>query len=80
MPTVKVLGPYRVFFYSADGAEPAHVHVQRENKVAKFWLTPVRAAKTGGFTEPELRRIALLLQESERALVERWNEFFEDSD
>ncbi len=29
MPAVKdIPGPYRLFFYSFDCAEPAHVHVQ----------------------------------------------------
>ncbi len=28
-PTVFREGPYRVFFYSGDKAEPPHVHVSR---------------------------------------------------
>jgi hypothetical protein len=42
MPTVQIEGPYRFFFYSGDSDEPAHIHVERENMKAKFWLTPVR--------------------------------------
>jgi len=42
MPTVLREGPYRFYFYASDGGEPPHVHVQRENMVAKFWLAPVR--------------------------------------
>ncbi len=57
MPTVATFGPYRVFFYSADRAEPVHVHVEREHKVAKFWLDPVRLARSGGFSRKELGRI-----------------------
>jgi len=42
MPTVKdIPGPYRFFFYSFDCDEPEHVHVQRENKVCKYWLMPL---------------------------------------
>lgn len=26
------------FFYSGDGEEPQHVHVARDNRIAKFWL------------------------------------------
>lgn len=33
MPTVKFVGPYRLFFYSGDGAEPVHIHVEREDKM-----------------------------------------------
>jgi len=41
MPTVKRIGPYRLFFVSSDFYEPPHIHVQREKMVAKFWLDPV---------------------------------------
>ncbi len=63
MPTVKRLGPYRFFFVSLDYGEPPHIHVQRENKVAKFWLDPVMLQKAGGFSSRELNKIAKLVQE-----------------
>jgi hypothetical protein len=53
MPTVLRSGPYRFFFYSADGSEPPHVHVQREALIAKFWLKPVRLQDSGGFSRVE---------------------------
>ncbi|HXO25787.1 MAG TPA: DUF4160 domain-containing protein [Thermoanaerobaculia bacterium] len=28
------------FFYSNEGTERPHVHVQHESRVAKFWLRP----------------------------------------
>lgn len=42
MPTVLRSGPYRCFFYAGDHDEPRHVHIEREDKIAKFWLVPVR--------------------------------------
>jgi len=30
------MGPYRAFFYSNEGHEPAHIHVRREDREAKF--------------------------------------------
>ena len=36
MPTVFKIGPYRFFFWSNDRSESIHVHVERENMVAKF--------------------------------------------
>lgn len=42
MPTIFRAGPYRVFFYAGDHGEPVHVHVERDDKIAKFWLEPVR--------------------------------------
>ena len=44
MPTVLRVGPYRFFFYSGDGGEPPHIHVERDQYVAKVWLDPVRRA------------------------------------
>ena len=49
MPSVRFPGPYRFFFYSGDNAEPPHVHVERDNYKAKFWLDPVRLQRSKGF-------------------------------
>ncbi len=34
MPTCMRVGPYRLFFYSNDAAEPLHIHVERERSQA----------------------------------------------
>jgi Domain of unknown function (DUF4160) len=69
-------GPYRVYFHSHEPNEPAHVHVDRDEQSAKFWLNPVRLAKNLGFSLVELRRIQRLLENHETALLEKWNERF----
>jgi hypothetical protein len=76
MPTILRHGPYRLFFYSADADEPPHVHIERESKVAKFWLDPVRLAASGGFARAELRDIERIVSDNERLLLEAWNGFF----
>jgi|SoiMethySBSTD1v2_1073268.scaffolds.fasta_scaffold3684884_2 hypothetical protein len=76
MPTVLRVGPYRFFFYSGDGHEPPHVHVERDASVAKFWLDPVRLARSGGFGRAELRDIARLVNQHGRQLLETWNDYF----
>ena len=76
MPAIKRIGPYRFFFVSLDYNEPPHVHVQRENKVTKFWLDPVALQKAGGFKPKELNRIAKLVQENRDDFLEEWHEFF----
>ena len=57
MPAVLRAGPYRFFFYSGDGVEPQHVHVVRDDRVAKFWLNPVRMQRSGGLRRSAIRRI-----------------------
>ena len=48
MPTVLREGPCRFFFYASDRYEAPHVHVERDDKVAKFWLRPVGLERSGG--------------------------------
>src|SRR5436190_6760940 len=59
MPTVLRVAPYRFFFYASDRREPPHIHVERDDKVAKFWLEPVRLERSGGFTRREINRVGM---------------------
>ena len=76
MPTLLRSGPYRIYFYSHDGSEPAHVHIDRERLSAKFWLAPVSLARNLGFKPIELSRIEHLVSEHESQLLEAWNGHF----
>ena len=76
MPTVLRSGPYRVYFYSHEGSEPPHVHVDRDDRSAKFWLDPVAMARSVGFRAWELRRIEVVLARHEGLLLEAWHEYF----
>lgn len=76
MPTVLRVGPYRFFFYAGDRDEPPHVHVEREDKIAKFWLDPIRLQRSGGFSRQEIGRIQKLLSVHHTKLLEAWNEYF----
>ena len=76
MPTVARAGPYRIFFFGNEGFEPRHVHIQRDRRVAKFWLRPVALASPGGFSARELRRIQRLVEARQVQLEEAWDEFF----
>ncbi len=76
MPTALRIGPYRLFFASLDRDEPPHIHVRRENRVAKFWLDPVALQQAGGYNRSELNTIADLIQEHQERLLEMWHEFF----
>jgi hypothetical protein len=76
MPTVLRSGPYRFFFYSGDRDEPPHVHVDRDDCEAKFWLDPVRLQRSTGFAANELRRIENIVEENQQLLLDKWNDFF----
>lgn len=74
MPTAARIGPYRFFFYSRDCEEPIHIHVEREDKEAKFWVDPVRLERPGGFRSGELRRIERLVIAYRESLIQKWHE------
>lgn len=76
MPTILRVGPYRFFFYAGDKEEPRHVHVERDERTAKFWLEPVRLSRSDGFGRTELGKIQEIIEENHVRLVEAWNDYF----
>jgi hypothetical protein len=76
MPTVLRIGPFRFFFYAGDGGEPPHVHVEHDDREAKFWLDPVRFERSHGFGRKELNRVQELVVLHRQRLLESWNGFF----
>jgi hypothetical protein len=76
MPTLARIGPYRFFFASNDRTEPPHVHVRRDDCLAKFWLAPVQLQDNIRFTAHELRKIELLIREHEAEFSRQWHERF----
>ena len=69
-------GPYRFFFYAGDRDEPVHIHVEREDKIAKFWLEPPRLQRSGGFNRAEIGRIQKVVEEHHAHLMEAWHGYF----
>ena len=76
MPAIGDIGPYRFFFYSAEGREPPHVHVRRGRATAKFWLNPVRLARSRRIGDHELLAIRKIVEENQDRILEAWNEHF----
>ena len=76
MPTCLRVGPYRLFFYSNEGSEPPHIHVERESSQAKFWLTPVRLEWNRGFGRREIRQIRRIVEDHREELLRCWDDFF----
>ena len=73
MPTVLRSGPYRFYFYSHEANEPPHVHVDRDDLSAKFWLQPVGLARNFGFSAKELRRLQKLVIGNQAEFLEAWH-------
>ena len=76
MPTVLRIEGLRLYFYSHEPNEPPHVHVDRDDLSARFWLDPVSLARNFGFTARELRRLQSLVVENQDELLEVWHGYF----
>jgi hypothetical protein len=76
MPTTLRIGPYRFYFYSSDCDELRHMHVDRENMSAKFWLDPdATLVDNFGYSRKELREIERILRENLEQLRNEWDHF-----
>lgn len=76
MPTVLRIHGHRFFFYSNEGNEPPHIHVQKAEKYAKFWLQPIRIAESIGYTSKELHHVQEIITEHLQFLLEAWHDHF----
>ena len=54
MPTILRLDGYRFYFYSGEGNQPPHIHIEFGDKLAKYWLDPVELASSKRFRSHEL--------------------------
>jgi len=75
MPTIFIKEGFRFFFYSNDHL-PKHVHIEKENKTAKFNLDPVQLIKSSKFTASELRQMRNLVEDNIEILINKWDEYF----
>ena len=78
MPTVHRWNGYRFFFFSNENEEPPHIHVEKGEGYAKFWLQPdVELAWSRRFRKKDLTAIAAEIAENQEEFLEAWDEFFE---
>jgi hypothetical protein len=76
MPTILRAAGYRFHFFSGDGHEPPHIHVDGGGRKAKIWLRDIRVAKRAGFSDLELARIVQIVSDNRVRLLEAWDDFF----
>jgi hypothetical protein len=77
MPTVLLPASYRFFFYSRENAEPPHIHVESGDKVAKYWLQPVKMASSKRFGAHELTEVRALVDEHSSEFLKAWHDHFD---
>lgn len=53
-----------------------HVHVERDEAHAKYWLQPLELAKSRNFRSHELNEIARLIERHRLRIERKWHEHF----
>lgn len=76
MPTVLVVDGFRFFFWSNEGTEPPHIHVERGDAAGKWWLADLSMDYQEGFTPAHIRRIRALLQRHQQEFLDAWQAHF----
>ena len=62
MPTVLRIKGYRFFFFSNEGDEPPHIHIESAESYAKFWLNPVCLGYSSGFSSSRITELRILVE------------------
>lgn len=75
-PTVLRSGPYRCFFFSNEGAEPPHIHVESGGGHVKVWLLPVSLSRHSGFSLHERGEILRLVHLHRVEFLSAWHDYF----
>lgn len=76
MPVIFRYKGYRFFFYSNEGSprEPLHVHVDKDDCEAKFWIEPaVAVAYDDGFDAKTLRQLLDPVTRNKGRITKAWH-------
>ncbi len=61
MPTILFIYGWKLYFYSNESQEPIHIHVQKGDAEAKFWLiieeVQITEAFSYNFTQANKREV-----------------------
>lgn len=83
MPSIFIVGSYRVFFWSNENNEPVHVHVAKGKPSAnstKIWLTKnggcIVANNSGNIPAKELNELLEIIQAQYFLICSEWKKHF----
>jgi hypothetical protein len=75
MPTILLKNGYRFFFYSNEHL-PIHIHIEKNDKTAKFEIENLELIRSRKFNASELKEIRKLVEENTDLFKNKWNEYF----
>jgi Domain of unknown function (DUF4160) len=66
----------RFYFHSHEPNEPPHIHVDKGDATAKFWLDRPTLVRNYGFTAREVNELYRMVNESRQRFIEAWHDYF----
>jgi len=77
MPTLLIENGFRFYFYSNEGDEPCHVHVEKAEGEGKIWLEPdIEIAFLKRFSSREEKEIIKITEANKEFFKIKWYEYF----
>jgi len=77
MPVVLRINGYRFYFFSNEGNEPKHVHIEKAEANGKIWLMPkIEPEYFYGFSTNEIKEIKKIVSDNLELLKNAWDEYF----
>ncbi|MDX1943296.1 MAG: DUF4160 domain-containing protein [Saprospiraceae bacterium] len=67
---------FRFFFYSNEGNEPPHVHVEKEKGRGKYWIEPAQKEYMYNFSKQDEKKVDDIVEEEQENFKKKWYEFF----
>ncbi|TFH12709.1 MAG: DUF4160 domain-containing protein [Lentisphaerales bacterium] len=81
MPKILMILGWRVFFYSNEGNEPIHVHCQKGDAEAKYWIDvdgfEAIEAYAYNLSPADKRTVRKIIFQHFDYIVTEWNKFLE---
>ena len=75
MPTILNINGYRFFFYSNEHL-PIHIHIEKDNSIAKFNLEPIELVFSRKFNAAEIKEIRIFVEANQSLFKTKWHEYF----
>ena len=76
MPTILRKLGFRFFFYSDEGDEPPHVHIEKAEGRGKYWIDPPEKCYMKNFTRQEEKKADEIVHEEQETFKKKWYEYF----
>ena len=76
MPTLLRWKGHRFYFWAREPNEPPHIHVDKDNKTVKIWLSSLEVAYNDGFAGHEVTKILKVAGQHRDTFLRAWHDFF----